>query len=67
MCRQMNHLRHTLDEAAEAIRISKRLLYTRIAQGAIRVQKDGSRRFITDAELHRYLDACDQADTKEAA
>jgi excisionase family DNA binding protein len=48
-------LRATIGEAAEALRISRALLYQRIASGDIRAQKDGKRSFIAIDELNRYV------------
>jgi hypothetical protein len=34
-------------------------LYNRIQAGSLKRQKDGSRTYITRAELERYVEACD--------
>jgi excisionase family DNA binding protein len=48
-------LRLEIPEAAAALRISRALLYKRIAAGDIAVQKDGKRSLITRTELERYV------------
>lgn len=53
-------LRATIDEAASTLRISRALLYQRIAGGEIRIQKDGKRSYITRVELERYVSERDQ-------
>lgn len=54
-------LRYDIPAAAQALRCSRAYLYTRIRDGAIRAQKDGGRRYISAAELQRYVAACDEA------
>jgi excisionase family DNA binding protein len=49
------HLRFEIPEAARILRISRATLYERIREGLITIQKDGRRRFITAAELQRYV------------
>ena len=51
-------LRVSIAEGAEILRMSRALLYRRIAEGAIRVQKDGTRSYLTYAELQRYVESC---------
>ena len=48
-------LRFAISEAARILRLSRATLYERIRDGEIQVQKDGRRRYITTAELHRYI------------
>lgn len=48
-------LRLEILEAARALRIGRAMLYRRIKDGEITIQKDGSRTFITVAELQRYV------------
>ena len=48
-------LRLEIPEAAQALRISRALLYKRIRAGEIAAQKDGKRAFITAEELRRYV------------
>lgn len=60
-------LRFEITEAAQILRISRALLYQRITNGAIKAQKDGTRSFITAAELSRYVAACDSAKEQNAA
>ena len=52
------NLRFEIVEAAQILRMSRAQLYNRIQEGCIRLQKDGSRSYITHAELERYVDAC---------
>jgi excisionase family DNA binding protein len=49
-------LRLEIPEAAQALRISRAMLYKRIKAGDIAAQKDGKRAFITEAELRRYVE-----------
>jgi hypothetical protein len=44
--------------------MSRAQLYHRIGEGAIRIQKDGARTYITMSELERYVEACDEQDAK---
>lgn len=48
-------LRLDIPEAAQALRISRSVLYKRIRAGDIAVQKDGKRSLITRTELERYV------------
>jgi excisionase family DNA binding protein len=48
-------LRHTIDEAAELLRISRASLYDRIRRGLLLVVKDGGRTFVLGSEIDRYL------------
>ena len=52
------NLRFEILEAAQILRMSRAQLYNRIQEGCIRVQKDGSRTYITHVELERYIDSC---------
>ena len=51
-------LRFTVSESAEILRMSRALLYRRISKGAIKVQKDGTRTYLTLSELQRYVQSC---------
>ena len=51
-------------EASRILRMSRAQLYQRIGEGAIRIQKDGARTYITMVELERYVGACDEQDAK---
>lgn len=53
-------LRFDVNEAAAILRISRAQLYVRIQQGAIKVQKDGSRTYVSRPELERYVAQCDR-------
>lgn len=44
-------------EAAQAIAISRSRFYELVAEGRIRVLKEGKRTLVRRAELERYLDA----------
>jgi len=48
-------LRFEIIEAARILRMSRASLYERIRQGEIKAQKYGRRRYITTAELQRYI------------
>lgn len=54
-------MRLSIPEAAAALRCSRALLYKRIQAGALRVQKDGARSFITPGELARYVEELERA------
>jgi excisionase family DNA binding protein len=51
-------LRFEVVEAAQILRMSRAQLYNRIQDGSINPQKDGTRTYITRAELERYVEAC---------
>ena len=51
----MAPLRVSIEEAAFSLRISRALLYQRIAAGHIAAHHDGRRAFIAMAELRRYV------------
>src|ERR1700678_412257 len=53
-------LRFEISEASRILRMSRAQLYHRIGEGAIRIQKDGTRTYITMGELERYVEACDE-------
>jgi len=48
-------IRFDILEAARVLRLSRAALYTRIHEGAIKLQKDGRRSYITAVELQRYV------------
>ncbi len=52
-------LRFEISEASRILRMSRAQLYHWIGEGAIRIQKDGARTYITMVELERYVEACD--------
>jgi hypothetical protein len=60
-------LRFEILEAAGILRMSRAQLYIRIQQGAIRVQKDGARTYVSMAELERYVHACEAERVPENA
>jgi excisionase family DNA binding protein len=51
-------LRFDIAEAAQILRMSRAQLYNRIHEGSITPQKDGTRTYITYAELERYVASC---------
>lgn len=53
-------LRFTIPESAKKLGCSRGHIYNRIKDGAIKSQKDGARRYISAAELQRYVAACDE-------
>ena len=57
-------LRFEISEASRILRMSRAHLYHRIGEGAIRIQKDGTRSYITMSELERYVEACNEQDAK---
>ena len=57
-------LRFEVSEASRILRMSRAQLYHRIGEGAIRIQKDGARTYITMGELERYVEACDRGEAK---
>jgi len=52
-------LRFEISEACHILRMSRAQLYHRIAEGAIKIQKEGARTYITTGELERYVKSCD--------
>jgi hypothetical protein len=52
-------LRFEISEASHILRMSRAQLYHRIGEGAIKIQKDGARTYITAGELERYVKSCD--------
>jgi excisionase family DNA binding protein len=52
---ELPQLRFEIIEAARILRMSRATLYERIRAGEIKAQKDGRRRYITAAELQRYV------------
>lgn len=58
---ELPQLRFEIIEAARILRMSRATLYERIKAGEIKAQKDGRRRYITAAELQRYVLAKDGA------
>ena len=52
-------LRFEISEATHILRMSRAQLYHRIGEGAIKIQKDGARTYITAGELERYVKSCD--------
>jgi hypothetical protein len=60
-------LRFEIQEASDILRMSRAQVYNRIAQGAIKAQKDGARTYITLRELERYVASCGDRTTAEYA
>lgn len=52
---ELQPLRFEISEAARILRLSRSTLYERIRAGQISAQRDGRRRYITAAELQRYI------------
>lgn len=52
-------LRFEIVEAARILRMSRATLYERIRAGQIKAQRDGRRRYISVAELQRYITSLD--------
>lgn len=57
--RELPALRFDIEEAKQILRMSRAQLYIRIAEGAIAIQKDGARTYISLQELERYVEACE--------
>jgi hypothetical protein len=57
-------LRFEISEACRILRMSRAQLYHRIGEGAIGIQKDGARTYITLGELERYVEVCDEREAK---
>jgi hypothetical protein len=53
-------LRFEIDEVVKILRMSRAQVYNRIAEGAIRTQKDGARTYVTLTELERYVQDCER-------
>jgi excisionase family DNA binding protein len=53
----MPPLRHSVAEAAQMLRISPAHVYKKISEGVLRAQRDGSRSYISNEELRRYVAA----------
>jgi len=60
-------LRADIDECADLLRMSRACLYNRIAEGVIRAQYDGRRRYVSRAELQRYVRSLDAPNAKRPA
>jgi hypothetical protein len=54
----LSPLRLDVVEAAQILRMSRAQLYNRTQDGSINPQKDGTRTYITRAELERYVEGC---------
>ncbi len=48
---------HTLEQAAEALGVSRRTVYVEIGAGRLQSFTIGRRRLISDEALHRYVEA----------
>lgn len=51
---------YRIAEAAEALAISRSRFYELVAEGRIRVLKEGARTLVRRSELERYLDDLDR-------
>jgi excisionase family DNA binding protein len=54
--------RLTIPEACRALRFTKPMLYKRINAGEIKSQREGVRRYISVAEVQRYVASLDSQD-----
>lgn len=54
-------LRLTINEAAQALRCSRGLIYKRVREGRLRIVKDGSASYIIPEELRRYAASLESA------
>lgn len=54
-------LRHSIEEATALLSVSRSTLYERIGKGLLRAHKDGGRRFVSAAEIQRYLAGLESA------
>ena len=57
--RALPALRFEISGVTHILRMSRAQLYHRIGEGAIKIQKDGARTYITSGELERYVKSCD--------
>jgi excisionase family DNA binding protein len=57
---QVNRLAYSVDDAAEALSISRRMLYRELAAGRLRFAKAGRRTLISTAAIHDWLEAASQ-------
>jgi excisionase family DNA binding protein len=60
-------LRADIPESADLLRLSRAGLYERIHSGEITAQHDGRRRYISRAELQRYVRSLDKPSAKRPA
>ncbi|MGB6450329.1 MAG: helix-turn-helix domain-containing protein [Steroidobacteraceae bacterium] len=61
--RPLPALRFDINEVAGILRMSRAQLYKRIAEGGIKIQKDGARTYVTLKEIERYVEACGKGST----
>lgn len=54
----LNPLRVSLAQAQEILGLSKTTFYKRVAEGKIRIHKDGARSFMRVIDLQSYVDTC---------
>lgn len=54
----LSPLRVSLAQAQEILGLSKTTFYKRVAEGKIRIHKDGARSFMRVTDLQTYVDAC---------
>ena len=52
-------LRVSVPHAMKALGLSRTTFYQRIADGKLKAHKDGNRTFISNAEMARYVAACE--------
>ena len=63
---ELNKLRYPPREAQELLSLGSTKFWARVKEGALRLQHDGGRRFVTRDELQRYLAACDESSATAA-
>ncbi len=61
--RPLPALRFDINEVAGILRMSRAKLYKRIGDGAIKIQKDGARTYVTLKEIEQYVEACGKGPT----
>lgn len=61
----MERIRYTIAETGELLRLSRSTLYQRVSAGLLRLSHDGSRAFVTKAEIERYLASCEPGDVDD--
>jgi Helix-turn-helix domain len=61
--RPLPALRFDINEVADILRMSRAQLYKRIAEGGIKIQKDGARTYVTLKEIERYVEGCGKGST----
>jgi excisionase family DNA binding protein len=55
-----NRLAYSVDAAAEALSISRRMIYRELASGRLKFAKAGKRTLISASAIHDWLEAASQ-------